>query len=488
MSPSSALRAVSLACLVSWIGLLCHSARTPEYSFPWAFLAAPRYDVTFLVWELAVGAGMLAMGLAFLRASSRLAERLEGNGAAWRLSLAAGALASVVGGMLALLGSGNLALVVAGAALAGLGFAFYVNVWLPWFLRPAEGGVFAASFLALPVSALLCAALLALQPVPAFVLIALLPLISYLCARATTSLGEKTDGPCADGGGKEGPSGLGGSACGFAPQAITLLFTLTGTAFFMGVIGFGHDTLPPRVLLVTRACIMAFAALFCAAALFVLNRLGAMRLLWLVCPLILATALLLLPLSHPVALVNALSAVVNGAALCARLGILLFFKELFGKDRAPMAKVRGKCALLMAAGAFARLAGVLMGGMICSVFDLDVTTLAFVALLALYLLSVLIVIAVHKGRASRRELKEMLGSSERELASVRLSALAERYPELSQRELDVLLLMLQNYSNDQMAAELTISRNTVKTHVQHIYAKLGTKTRPELLDLARRLS
>jgi len=49
--------------------------------------------------------------------------------------------------------------------------------------------------------------------------------------------------------------------------------------------------------------------------------------------------------------------------------------------------------------------------------------------------------------------------------------------QLSRREHDVLELMAQDRSNDQIAAELFIAVSTVKTHVNHILRKLGQTTR-----------
>ncbi|GAA5170445.1 MULTISPECIES: response regulator [Amycolatopsis] len=49
--------------------------------------------------------------------------------------------------------------------------------------------------------------------------------------------------------------------------------------------------------------------------------------------------------------------------------------------------------------------------------------------------------------------------------------------ELSRRELDVLRLIADGCTNKQAAARLFISEATVKTHLLHVYAKLGVKDR-----------
>jgi ATP/maltotriose-dependent transcriptional regulator MalT len=48
---------------------------------------------------------------------------------------------------------------------------------------------------------------------------------------------------------------------------------------------------------------------------------------------------------------------------------------------------------------------------------------------------------------------------------------------LSQRELEVLTLISQGCSNRETATRLFISEATVKTHLLHVYAKLGVRDR-----------
>jgi two-component system, NarL family, response regulator len=57
-------------------------------------------------------------------------------------------------------------------------------------------------------------------------------------------------------------------------------------------------------------------------------------------------------------------------------------------------------------------------------------------------------------------------------------------PELKERELEVLGLMAQGMSNATIAAALSISENTVKTHVNRILSKLGVSDRTQAVIVA----
>lgn len=68
------------------------------------------------------------------------------------------------------------------------------------------------------------------------------------------------------------------------------------------------------------------------------------------------------------------------------------------------------------------------------------------------------------------------------LHAARCDALAARYG-LSPRERDVLYLLARGRSIDYIAQDLSISFNTAKSHIRHIYVKADIHSRQELLDL-----
>jgi DNA-binding NarL/FixJ family response regulator len=56
---------------------------------------------------------------------------------------------------------------------------------------------------------------------------------------------------------------------------------------------------------------------------------------------------------------------------------------------------------------------------------------------------------------------------------------AERIENLTPREIEVLTLLSRGQTNPQIARNLTVSRGTVKIHVQHIISKLGVSDRTQ---------
>jgi LuxR family maltose regulon positive regulatory protein len=58
---------------------------------------------------------------------------------------------------------------------------------------------------------------------------------------------------------------------------------------------------------------------------------------------------------------------------------------------------------------------------------------------------------------------------------------------LSQRELEVLRLLVAGLSNREIAGKLVLSLGTVKTHIHNIYGKLESRNRPEAIKRAREL-
>ena len=58
---------------------------------------------------------------------------------------------------------------------------------------------------------------------------------------------------------------------------------------------------------------------------------------------------------------------------------------------------------------------------------------------------------------------------------------------LNKRELEILSLLAQGHSNQEIAAKLFVSLSTVKTHIQNLFEKLDVKRRTQAVEKAKRL-
>ncbi len=87
--------------------------------------------------------------------------------------------------------------------------------------------------------------------------------------------------------------------------------------------------------------------------------------------------------------------------------------------------------------------------------------------------------AAHAGRATL--------SPEAAQALVHAASQAPRPgSDLTERELAVLALMVEGLNNTQIAARLSVSPSTIKSHVSNVLSKLGVASRTEAVSLALR--
>jgi FixJ family two-component response regulator len=67
---------------------------------------------------------------------------------------------------------------------------------------------------------------------------------------------------------------------------------------------------------------------------------------------------------------------------------------------------------------------------------------------------------------------------------VRLGELRERFATLTERERQIMTLVVNGRPNKQIAAELSLSEMTVKVHRGQVMRKMHTRSLPELVRMA----
>ena len=87
--------------------------------------------------------------------------------------------------------------------------------------------------------------------------------------------------------------------------------------------------------------------------------------------------------------------------------------------------------------------------------------------------------------AGVRSVMEGRAALEPGVAARLLERMSEAQPgELSERELEVLRLLVAGASNKGVAQQLVLSENTVKAHIRHIFDKLNVQSRSEAVAVA----
>jgi DNA-binding NarL/FixJ family response regulator len=84
-------------------------------------------------------------------------------------------------------------------------------------------------------------------------------------------------------------------------------------------------------------------------------------------------------------------------------------------------------------------------------------------------------------------LDQSLAQAVSELAAARRASPSRPFPELTDREFDVLSLLAEGMDNHTIARRLVLSPKTVRNHVSNVFAKIHANDRPHAVVLARRM-
>jgi len=181
---------------------------------------------------------------------------------------------------------------------------------------------------------------------------------------------------------------------------------------------------------------------------------------------------------------SALSYIVVNTLMLGACGVCdLFLLSILGE----MLDLSANPAKIFGIGLSANVVGVLIGGLIGKFFTFSGAPTQNTVAIALAVVCVTLVILP----LLFRQLSVLLDEQALYTAlSVmppdrqdKLSAYLAQFGILSAREREVAALLLQGKTYKKIASELSISENTVKTHVKNIYSKYNIQSRGELIDL-----
>lgn len=162
----------------------------------------------------------------------------------------------------------------------------------------------------------------------------------------------------------------------------------------------------------------------------------------------------------------------------------LFWWSILGE----MLDLSANPAKILGTGLSANVVGVLIGGVLGNFFTVSGVPDQNTVAIALAVICVTLVILPPLYRYLSVLLDDhafyaalsVMPPAKQDQLTVRLA----RSGDLSVREREVAVLLLQGKTYRKIAGELYISENTVKTHVKNIYSKFNIQSRGELIDLA----
>jgi DNA-binding CsgD family transcriptional regulator len=267
----------------------------------------------------------------------------------------------------------------------------------------------------------------------------------------------------------------------FYKDLVTCSFALFFSSLFSCITGFATDIMPSEQFLSYYLILNVLTCLMVAVILFIVKRALAFEFLIFICFLVQATATLMLPFIAGVDGSSVVATSLNAAAtlLCQIIFVFLVLQHNpHTGASATYDPMRALLAVLMTGAT--GIPSIIIGAAVYRYLGLNSSAIAIAAIIIIYIIFLVFGVLTQK----RKRVEHVLTGrfqSEAELADYRSQILAREYPSLSVRELEVLALLLRGRSAPGIAETLYISENTAKSHIQHIYKKMGISSRKELL-------
>lgn len=493
-------------------------AALPQRSdLPWLTVLATAAVCSLLLWGASVVLGARAQRAASGDAAAQASQP-------WPLPrLAIGSLAMALGSAgyaaTAILGPAALGphAALLSAVVAGAGIPLVIGAWLRQFGQFDGEGVMVVLIQATVVSIVVMSAILLLGAVGCLVAVSLLPLAGGACCLARPKSPEAATAKPAAASAPSAPE----SDRRLDVRALVILLSCFIVFFLLGTIG-APATAAMRSQAFWLYDIAAAGEVVLLAA--TLLRFGPTRFHGAL-TILLATAVAFTPFLSIAGLDAACIVFLKLTTLCTYALVLMYLVDRQGQSLAsggagtahpPIRGARTASAAkpdgiplrqdapsghaaarplvsnaspypMLAAVIILMLLGLVAGGMLRDVQGFSGTAFALMGVALLY--AVLMVAALVFSRSRRVQVEHVITGrfdTEADIAQAQARVLAQLYPALSEREQEVLVLLLQHYSTARIAEELVVSENTVKTHVRHIYGKLQINSKQQLLALARK--
>lgn len=473
---------LALSLLVLWYDLAFRMTLGPVYTLPADILSHPRADAGWLSALVAMTLTGAACALGHARGSC------AARGMAGDTALFAWAAVCCVGTLLVRLGPASLALTAAGGFVGGASFAMLAMRMassVPLERRSQATLTVAAAAL------LVCSAcklvLCALNAAVLGAIVCVMPLLAALCARRARMLGraaaDERDRRPGEPGGDCASRRFGAQPSQLKSHLTEVGFCFLGLGLYMGIIGFANDGLEQAQYL-SRQFLVGVGGSFLACALLAASMRANPDGPYVMLPILLGTSALVFIVTTTLPSdVGELLAHVAGRATDNLATVLAACTMAELACASGAARPHMSPASVVAICSAALLAGILGGGVLMSTVGLGTTSIVLVAVSLLY--GALLSLGVSVQQRARDQYVIVRNPADMaRIAQVQADALARELGTLTPRETEVLPYLLQHQGADAIAERLGISRNTVKTHIAHIYEKAGVNTRAQLVDLA----